>query len=80
MTNLILGIILGLQIGYFSREILSALRRFLNIFRPKNTSAVVGGAYAPKSTTINRSSVIDPKTPQRLEYEIHEAVKKEAGL
>ena len=75
MTLLILGILLGVQAGWWSRDIREKLTSLLT---PKSVPSVgvTRGSYKRADELANSSAVISPKTPQKIEFETEEEIRK----
>ena len=74
----VLFILVGLAIGWYAERILWEIKRIRASLKPQSKSGVV----APNITKPYKSSttIVSPKTPARMQYEIDLEMKRQAGL
>ena len=76
MVEVLIGLIIGGALGSAWREIYD-LRKKVNTVKEEPKASVTYGAYKPANESKQTPAIVNPKTPQRIQWEAENAQRKE---
>lgn len=74
---LLLGLIVGLQLGYYAQLIIERLKELVPNTPP--STGVTRGSYNEPHTHGRSGAIVTPKTPQQVEFDVAEDLKRMNG-
>lgn len=78
MIELLIGLIIGGAIGSAWRELHQLYQKINNLSKKVETkSTVTYGLYKPANETKQTPAVVNPKSPQRIQWEAEQSIRNE---
>lgn len=74
----LLSVALGLFVGWYTSLVKRYLQKIVENTKPRPQSGVTAGAYSEGRAISGSSAIVSPKTPQQLEWERTEDIKRRA--